>query len=201
MSKLNYKLKFPEGNYDVMIDPEIGTMELREIGIASWLEFNAKEHFAYDQNFTRESLIQLILDIAENLNIDGDETEVEDRMTNKITRKDIDFEVGEDGVFWITLFYDSGIGNIHRQGKMEMMVLPHLSTLLNRFDYYEIRKKIWITKIATDCRKDFEDGMEMDDFNRYVKKKNLLWLLEDIVGLGYDVWDFVEDINRKITYS
>ncbi len=198
MNDLHDKIDLPEGAYDIIIDPEIGTMELREIGIASWLEFNTKDHFAYKQNMDNESLCQLILDIADNLGIRGDETVVVDRMTDKVTRIDIDFDAAEEGFFWVTLFYDSGVGTIHRQGKMEMMITPQASKLVDRFEYYENRKKVWIQKIATYCQEDFEEGMEMDDFNRYIKKSNLLWLLEDIIGIGYDVWDFLEEINRKI---
>jgi hypothetical protein len=187
-----------EGTFDIVIDPKIGKMELQEIGIDEYLEFSGKEGFAYSQGAKGSSMQKFIFYIAGNLGITGEETEVEDRMTDKVVRLDVDFDPVGKQTYWVTFWYNSGVGSILRQGKMEMVIKAHSDKLPDRYAYYETRKKSWVLKIALGCKEEYPEGLPMDDFNDYVKRNNLLWVLEEVLAMGYDIWDFLSDINREM---
>ena len=64
MRELYDKLELPEGTYDVVFDPEVGPMELREIGMAERMEYNHKEQFAYAAAQDEEDTKQLIFPVG-----------------------------------------------------------------------------------------------------------------------------------------
>jgi len=200
MSLYEKLMDLTDGPFDIILDPEVGPMELQEIGIADKTKYKGREGFAYAQNMDLNALREIVMYIADNLHISGDETEVYDRMTEKTTRIDIQVTPLQNGMFWMTFWYDGGVGHIHRQEKMEMFIRPHEDELPYRLDYEETKKKAWIQYMANECaqKEEFKRGIAMDQFNVFVQEKNLLWLLEDVVGIGYDVWDFLEDINHRI---
>ena len=189
-----------EGPFDIIIDPSVGPMELQEIGISDRLKYNGRENFAYAQKIDLPALRGIIMDISDNLHITGSEPEVYDRMTEKVTRIDIQVTPLEQEMFWMTFWYDGGVGHVHRQEKMELFIRPHDEELPYRMEYDETKKKAWIYYLVNECkdREEFKRGMAMDQFNAFINEKNLLWLLEDVVGIRYDVWDFLEDINHRL---
>lgn len=187
-----------DGTFDMIMDPEVGRMELQEIGIAEQMSYSDRERFFYAHNVKGPVMQKVILYIASNLGITGEETEIEDRMAETVTRLDVEFDEVTKGIFWVTYWYDGGVGSIHRQDRMEFMLTFHADKLPDRYDFYDTRKKHRIQKIARDCLEDFPKGLPMDDFNEYVKEKNLQWILEDVLMMGYDVWDFLSDINREM---
>jgi len=199
MSSLFEKLAEMETNFDVIIDPEIGKLELLELGIAELTEFDNKERYAYASDQEVPQVRQIILVLAENLGITGDNDEAVDE-TGKPLRIEIDPDALDWGGYWLTFWYDGGISSIHHQSKLDILIIRHAEKMPDRYDFFDYRKKIWIKKVAEDAEEDddFSGGMDLDSFNRFIKKKNLLWLLEDITGMGYDVYDFLQDINKKI---
>lgn len=199
MQELFQKLSKCQEPLEIIIDPEIGSMELQEIGIADRIEYNQRIRFAYAQGLTIAVIRQLLTDVSENLGIREDEPEIIDKLSDKIYKSLVEFDyVKEDDSFWVTFWYDARIGHLHRQGKMEIYIRPNTKYPPEKFDFYDAKKRIWIEKIALDIKKDNPYSIEFDQLNEYIKKKNLLWLLEEIAAEGYDIWDFLEDINRKI---
>jgi len=199
MKELLEKLDSLSSTYDIILDPEVGPMELQELGLNNQLEYNQRDRFAYAQDLSPQSLKQIISDTADNLGIRADEPEIEDKITEKIYKSFIEFKEIDDGVgLWLTFWYDAQVGHLHRQAKIELYVKPHEEAALERFEYIEVRKKIWIQIIAEEMKVKYEDGIELEQLNDYIKERGLLWLLEDMMDIGYDLWDLVEEINDKI---
>jgi len=187
-------------SFDIILDPEIGPMELQEIGIEDRLDYDRRDRFAFAREMDNKTLRQLISDITENLGIREDEPEITDKITEKVVKTIVEFDsIGKYEGLWVTFWYDSRVGSLHRQSRMEMYIKPHERLMPERFDYYDIKKGIWINKLAIDFRKIYNnEEIEMDQLNDYIKENNLLWMLEEIVGERYDVWDFLDDINTRI---
>lgn len=199
MKELLEKLDSLSSTYDIILDPEVGPMELQELGLNNQLEYNQRDRFAYAQDLSPQALKQIISDTADNLGIRADEPEIEDKITEKIYKSFIEFKEIDDGVgLWLTFWYDAQVGHLHRQAKIELYVKPHEEAALERFEYIEVRKKIWIQIIAEEMKVKYEDGIELEQLNDYIKERGLLWLLEDMMDIGYDLWDLVEEINDKI---
>jgi hypothetical protein len=199
MNDINEKLALCKGVFDIIFDPEVGSMELQEIGIQDRLEYNKREKYAYAQGMDIPTLQQFIIDTAENLGIREEETEVEDRLTGKVVKTYVEDDPLKGGTgFWVTFWYDSGTGTLHRQGKMEMYIKPHSKEEPERFEFYDIKKNVWVEKIAGELKQKYKAGVELDQLNDYIKKKKFLWLLEEILVERYDLWDFMDDINQKI---
>jgi hypothetical protein len=199
MNRLYEMLVSCVGPFDIIFDPEIGPMELQEIGIEDRLEYNKRERFAYALEMNAAALRKLIADTAENLGIREGEKEIVDKLTDKVVKTCIEFDREPvECVFWVTIWHDVRVGTLHRQGKVEMFIKPHSDRSLGKFEYYDTKKKIWIRKIAEQFRAQSLEEIELDQLNDFIKKKNLLWLLEEVLVERYDIWDFLEDINRQI---
>jgi hypothetical protein len=199
MTELFAKIQQSEGTFDIIFDPKIGKMELQEMGIDNLLDYNLRDRFAFVQDMDGTKTQNFIKLTAENLGIQSDDTELVDKLTEKITKVNIEFETLDEGGFWITFWYNDGVGNIHRQGKAELLIKPHSKLPPQKYDFVDYKKKVWIQKIAADCKAEFQEEIEIDQFNDYIKKNDLLWLLEDMIEMGYDIWDLMEEVNEKIT--
>lgn len=188
-----------EGTFDIMIDPEVGWMELQEIGIADLLEYNDRERYAYAKEMEPKVLKGMIIDIAQAVGIRDDETEVYDHVTGKTTKTYVDVESLEnENSFLVTFWYDMGVGKIHNQGKLAMFFRPHSKEIMDRYDFMETKKRMWINKISEECKEEYPQGMDLDALNFFIKENDLLFIMEDIVFLGYDIMDFLNDVNKKI---
>ncbi|MGE5340863.1 MAG: hypothetical protein ACM3SY_05205 [Candidatus Omnitrophota bacterium] len=199
MNELYNQLASRQGTFDMMLDPEIGPMELQELGIEDFLEYNKKYRFAFADQIDLPSLQKLLDTMTENLGISDDENEVMDWLTEKRYKSYIEHTpVQSSNGFWVTFWYDARTGTLHRQGKAELFIRPHSNQQFERYDFYDTKKETWIKKIAAQCNPLFDSEMEPDELNDYIKDQNLLWLLEEILEEGYDIWDFLEDVNQEM---
>ena len=188
-----------ESTFDLMVDPEFGWMELQEIGVADRLEFNERERFAYAKEMEPKVLKGMIIDIAQAVGIRDDEAEVYDHVTGKTTKTYVDVEPLEnEASFLVTFWYDMGVGKIHNQGKLAMVIRPTSKEIMDKYDFMETMKKMWLFKVSEECKEDYPQGMDLEDFNYYIKQNNMLVIMEDIVFLGYDIMDFLADVNKRI---
>jgi hypothetical protein len=202
MNVLFEKLAVVKGPFDIIFDPGIGPMELQELGIASSLEYSPREQFAYGQGLDTSSLQLLIREVAENLGLREGETEVVDKLTDKVFKTQIEYvQINEGKGFWITIWYDAQMGHLHRQEKIEMFVKLHTEKSIEKYEFYEVKKNIWIQKIADDCKVNYQYGIEVEQLNEYIKNNDLLWFLEEILDFGYDLWDLLEEVNCRIEGS
>lgn len=199
MADIDETLTSFDGTFDVFIDPSVGLMELKEIGVADRLEYNLGDRFAYALEMKPGDLKELLADIKAALGIRDNESEVYDHISETTTKTIVEpAPLDEENSFWVTFWYDSGVGKIHHQAKLELFFKPHSQEIPDRLDFLETKKKLWVNKIAEDCQKEFDDELDFHDFNRYIKKNGMLWLLEEVMGLGYDVYDMLDDINKKL---
>lgn len=199
MNELFEKLASMANSFDIILDPEVGPMELQEIGLSTRLDYNQRDRFAYARDLDAPSLRHIITDTADNLGIRPDETEIVDKFTDKAYKSFVEFNELEGGKgLWLTFWYDAQVGHLHRQAKIELYIKPHSDDDPEKFEFLEIRKKFWIQTIAEELKVQFEDGIELEQLNDYIKERSLLWLLEEMLDLGYDIYDLQEEINRKI---
>lgn len=199
MKGLLEKLTYHQGPFDIVLDPEVGTMELQEIGVADRFEYDRKHRFAFGQNLDINKVRKLIEDIAENLGLREGETEVIDKFSDKVTKTFVDVEsLPSTDTLWVTFWFDARVGYTPGQGKIEMLIKRHEKQIPDRYDFYETKRSIWIKKFADMCKEEFDCEISMDEFNEFIKEKNLLGALEDTIGEGYDIWDLLIDINQKI---
>jgi hypothetical protein len=201
MHELYEKLVLNGGPFDIIFDPEVGPMELQEVGLADRLEYNNKSQFAYAQDLDSPSLWQLISDTAEKLDLREGETEVIDKISEKVYKTfieglDLKLEAGPGN--WVTFWYDSRVGNLHRQGKLELFIKPHNKELPEKYEFYEAKKTAWVHKVGDECREKYKVGIELEQLSDFIKKRDLLWLLEEVLNEVYDLWDFLEDVNKRI---
>ncbi|MCP4146807.1 MAG: hypothetical protein GY757_03560 [bacterium] len=202
MNEILEQLFYSSVHYDIIVEPEVGPMELQEIGIANVFDYNKKLQFAYAQDKEAYDIRAMVMEAAENLRIYEEETEMEDRISGKIVKTVVECEkiLLDDAVrgFWLTFWYNAGLASNCLQGKVEMFIKPHSDEKLEKYHYDEAKKKFWITKLAIGCKKEYEAEIDMHEFNRYIKKHNMLWVLEDMITVVYDVYDLILDINKKM---
>ncbi len=192
------KLRASEGPFDIIIDPEIGMMELQEIGVADQVKYNGEDRCAYAEKLEFSDVQKILLTLASKFGFAGDPIVETDSNTGKTTRIDVEFHLAGAGGYWAIFWYDGGVGKIHHQEKLEMMIKARGKYPLDRLDYIESRKQVWVNKIADMAKDDYKQGLELNEFNRFIKNNDLLMILEDVTGLGYDVFNFLEDINHVI---
>jgi hypothetical protein len=199
MNELFEKLALAQAPFDIILDPQIGPMELQEIGMTDRLEYSPRDRFAYAQELDTSSLRMLISEIAENLGLREEETEVVDKLSDKVYKTLVEYVQirGGDG-FWVTFWFTARMGHLYRQEKIEMFIKPYSGKLPDKYEFYDVKKDVWIEKIAEDCKEQYEYGIEVEQLNEYIKENNLLWFLEEMVDRGYDLWDLLEDVNRRI---
>jgi len=198
MQELLSRLSMLKGPIDVIVDPETGPMELQEIGVWEMVEFDGRDRFAYAHGWNIPTLRQFIVDVAENLGIREGETEIIDKFSDKIFKSFVELNPFEENYFWLVFWYDARTGHLHRQAKLELLITPHSKFIPQKFDFYDYKKKVWITKIAKDLKPQNEFGIITEQLNEYIKENNMMWLLEEVLNTKYDLWDLVEDINDTI---